>query len=234
MCSRCPSGISAHSCSVGRARRKTSKEPSSNSSIHRGPSGQRLSGALAGFLRGNTTDPPAFSALKVGGKRAYNLARKGVAVELKPRPVMIHSLAMTRYEYPELTLDIRCGSGTYVRSLGRDIARETRHRGRHVRFGAARDRSVPTRRCARPLRDSARNHLSRHLRPAVDALPGLPQFELTEQELASLWQGRQLDNRLNLAAAEIAALDPQGVWRQSSTVAENGAVAAAAGFSARR
>lgn len=66
--------------------------------------------------------PPAFSALKVAGRRAYKLARQGVAVELAPRPITIHEIEVLEYEYPKLTLDIGCSSGTYVRSLGRDLA----------------------------------------------------------------------------------------------------------------
>ncbi|HUY90559.1 MAG TPA: tRNA pseudouridine(55) synthase TruB [Pirellulales bacterium] len=66
--------------------------------------------------------PPAFSALKVQGRRAYDLARAGQEVELQPRPVTIHRLEVLQYEYPELTVDIECNSGTYVRSLGRDLA----------------------------------------------------------------------------------------------------------------
>jgi tRNA pseudouridine55 synthase len=66
--------------------------------------------------------PPAFSALKVEGRRAYDLARAGHDVELQPRPVTIHRLDVLHYDYPELTVEIECGSGTYVRSLGRDLA----------------------------------------------------------------------------------------------------------------
>ncbi|HVA50774.1 MAG TPA: tRNA pseudouridine(55) synthase TruB [Pirellulales bacterium] len=66
--------------------------------------------------------PPAYSALKVRGRRAYDLARAGKAVELAPRPVVVHRLEVVTYDYPELRLDIECGSGTYVRSLGRDLA----------------------------------------------------------------------------------------------------------------
>jgi len=67
--------------------------------------------------------PPAFSAKKVAGKRAYELARKGKTVELKPRPITVHRFEITRYEYPELQAEMECSSGTYVRSLGRDLAR---------------------------------------------------------------------------------------------------------------
>ncbi|MEX0977222.1 MAG: tRNA pseudouridine(55) synthase TruB [Pirellulales bacterium] len=69
--------------------------------------------------------PPAFSALKVAGRRAYDLARAGQHVELAARTVQIHSLQIVRYDYPELCLDVTCGSGTYVRSLGRDLAERT-------------------------------------------------------------------------------------------------------------
>jgi tRNA pseudouridine55 synthase len=66
--------------------------------------------------------PPAYSALKVAGRRAYDLARRGETVELEPRPVSIHRLEITHYDYPELRLAIECSAGTYVRTLGRDLA----------------------------------------------------------------------------------------------------------------
>ena len=66
--------------------------------------------------------PPVFSALKVAGRRAYDLARRGESPELKPRPIEVYALKVARYDYPELVLEIQCGSGTYVRSLGRDLA----------------------------------------------------------------------------------------------------------------
>jgi len=66
--------------------------------------------------------PPAYSALRVNGKRAYELARKGKDVPLEPRPIQIHEIELTDFSWPDFKLSIRCGSGTYVRSLGRDIA----------------------------------------------------------------------------------------------------------------
>lgn len=65
--------------------------------------------------------PPKFSALKVNGKRAYDLARQGKEVKLKSRQIQVYSLRLTAFEYPNFQLKIECGSGTYVRSLGRDI-----------------------------------------------------------------------------------------------------------------
>lgn len=68
--------------------------------------------------------PPAHSAIKVDGKRAYKLARAGEEVNLKPREVTIHSLNIMGYSYPELKLKVECSSGTYIRSLARDIGEE--------------------------------------------------------------------------------------------------------------
>jgi tRNA pseudouridine55 synthase len=66
--------------------------------------------------------PPAYSALKVDGERAYDLARKGVEVELKTRPVTIHDLALVSTDSNSITLAASVSKGTYIRSLARDIA----------------------------------------------------------------------------------------------------------------
>lgn len=67
--------------------------------------------------------PPIYSAVKVNGKRAYKAARHGETFELTPRTVTVSKLALTRFECPEFTLSIECGTGTYIRSIGRDMAR---------------------------------------------------------------------------------------------------------------
>lgn len=65
--------------------------------------------------------PPAFSAVWVDGKRAYQEARKGKAIVLEPRPIRIDSIEIIEWANPYLTLTIRCGKGTYIRSIARDI-----------------------------------------------------------------------------------------------------------------
>jgi tRNA pseudouridine55 synthase len=65
--------------------------------------------------------PPAFSAVHVGGRRAYSLARAGQAPDLPARPVMVYSLRVVAYEYPALEFAVECGKGTYIRSLARDL-----------------------------------------------------------------------------------------------------------------
>ncbi len=66
--------------------------------------------------------PPNFSALFIDGKRAYKLARKGVDFDLAPRDVEINKLELLEYKFPFFKVQIECGSGTYVRAIGRDIA----------------------------------------------------------------------------------------------------------------
>ena len=65
--------------------------------------------------------PPAFSAVHVGGKRAYALARNDAPPELPPRAVRVHEIALLAYEWPIATVAVRCAKGFYVRSLARDL-----------------------------------------------------------------------------------------------------------------
>src|SRR5581483_1904093 len=73
--------------------------------------------ALTHFVGDVEQRPPPFSAIQVGGRRVYELARRGEAVELAPRRVTIHRLDIVGWEPPRLTLDVTCSKGTYVRSL---------------------------------------------------------------------------------------------------------------------
>ena len=80
-----------------------------------------IEAALEKF-RGNVMQvPPAFSALHVDGKRAYELARKDVEVRLDPRPVTFYGFDILSYEAPVLRLHVACSGGTYIRSLARDL-----------------------------------------------------------------------------------------------------------------
>lgn len=65
--------------------------------------------------------PPAYSAIKIEGQRAYDLARNGKMPQLQERPVMVYGLAIKALELPFVTLEVWCSKGTYVRSLARDI-----------------------------------------------------------------------------------------------------------------
>ena len=79
---------------------------------------------LKGFTGEIDQVPPQYSAIKIKGKKAYELARKGIAIELKSRKIKIYSIKILTYAYPLLELEINCSSGTYIRALARDIGRE--------------------------------------------------------------------------------------------------------------
>jgi tRNA pseudouridine55 synthase len=68
--------------------------------------------------------PPAYSAIKIKGKKAYELARKGEKPKLEPRKINIYNIKILNYEWPLLELTVQCSSGTYIRALARDIGRD--------------------------------------------------------------------------------------------------------------
>jgi tRNA pseudouridine55 synthase len=85
------------------------------------PTEGQIREALQRFTGSIMQAPPSFSAVKIAGKRAYKLARKGQAVQAPPRVVLVHSIEMMRYHWPLVELAIRCAKGFYVRSLARDL-----------------------------------------------------------------------------------------------------------------
>ncbi len=88
------------------------------------PTEAALSRAVERFTGDVVQVPPTYSAVHVDGGRAYQRARNGEHVEIPSRTVSVSRLKVVQYEPPEAVLDIRCGSGTYVRSLARDLAYE--------------------------------------------------------------------------------------------------------------
>jgi tRNA pseudouridine55 synthase len=85
------------------------------------PSSQAVREAVARFVGSISQIPPSFSALKVAGRSAYQIARKGLPVTLKPRTVIVHGIEILGYEWPTVRLRIDCGRGTYIRSIARDL-----------------------------------------------------------------------------------------------------------------
>lgn len=77
--------------------------------------------AVESFVGESMQLPPKFSALKINGKRAYELAREGKEVVLQPRKITIHSIRNVTYAYPKVVFRADVGSGTYIRSLAEDI-----------------------------------------------------------------------------------------------------------------
>ncbi|MBC7852621.1 MAG: tRNA pseudouridine(55) synthase TruB [Pirellulaceae bacterium] len=174
---------------------------------------QQVRAILPQFLGRIQQLPPAFSALKVEGKRAYDIARQGETPDLKPRPIEVHSIALIEYAYPQLTLDIRCGSGTYVRSLGRDIARAL---GTEAVMSALTRTEIGPFHASQALSgdDITPQSIDRVFLPPLMALGTMPTLAVSEQEEAFLRNGRQIQRRDLGSAAdsqeEIALLTSSG------------------------
>jgi len=79
--------------------------------------------AIAGYTGDSLQTPPMHSAVKVDGKRLYELARAGETAEVAPRPITIHRIECVQWASPVATIEIDCSKGTYVRSIARDIGR---------------------------------------------------------------------------------------------------------------
>ncbi|TVS14605.1 MAG: tRNA pseudouridine(55) synthase TruB [Planctomycetaceae bacterium] len=176
------------------------------------PTVDQLRAVLPSFVGQIQQVPPAYSALKVQGKRAYALARGGQPVDLPARTIMVHQLRLLDYNYPQFTLEIDCGSGTYVRSLGRDIAR---------RLGTEAIMSKLVRTGIGPFRlDEAldpttltpENLASKLLSPLI-ALTELPRITIDPSQQRRLSQGMAIDNRWDVDGPELAAVDADGRLR---------------------
>lgn len=155
------------------------------------PTEARICETLPHFIGTIQQLPPAFSALKVDGKRAYELARKGEMPDLQPRPIEVHSIDLIAYSYPELMLDIRCGSGTYVRSLGRDIARAL---GTEAVMCALSRTEIGPFHLSTALSgdDITPQSIDRAIVPPQAALGAMPMLTVSEQDESFLRNGRQI------------------------------------------
>ena len=85
------------------------------------PTPAQVEEALARFVGEILQTPPVFSAMKVDGRRAYDLARRGNDVKLDPRPVKVYAIELVEYQWPYVKLKIDCGRGTYIRAIARDL-----------------------------------------------------------------------------------------------------------------
>lgn len=96
------------------------------SRIESGMTREKIESILRMFIGDIEQTPPIYSAIKLKGKKAYELARKGIALTLKSRKVHIERITLLHYEWPKLEIEVACGSGTYIRALARDIGQKLR------------------------------------------------------------------------------------------------------------
>lgn len=93
------------------------------------PSFKEVQNVLQNFVGEIEQIPPVHSAIKINGERAYKKARRGEDVQIPKRKVTIHNLELISYEYPLVKFKVKCSSGTYIRTLGMDIAEELGTKG---------------------------------------------------------------------------------------------------------
>jgi tRNA pseudouridine55 synthase len=155
------------------------------------PTRAAIEAATPAFVGEILQRPPDYSAVKVSGQRAYALARRGEAVQLQARPVSVYSIHIQSYEYPELRLDIECGSGTYVRAIGRDLAKA---------LGNAAVMSELTRRAigdfrieeAASVEAIREGPIERFLLPPIRALQGYPVVHVSSEQAKRILNGQFL------------------------------------------
>ncbi len=158
------------------------------------PTPQAVAQALERFVGEILQVPPAFSAIKVDGERAYDLARAGIAVELKARPVVIHAARVSAHpDADHVEIEIGCGKGTYVRALVRYLAEALGACGhvsglRRTRVGGFDEgRAISMER----LEDFChRGAGSEALLPVETALDDIPALAVTAEDAFRLSQGR--------------------------------------------
>ncbi len=155
------------------------------------PAQDSLQAALDGFRGEIQQVPPAYSAVKVQGQRAYRLARAQREFELAPRSVTIWQLELVAYDPPDWVVDVECSSGTYIRALGRDVAQALQTSC--VMTALSREAVGPIR-----LEQAVRSEawqpelIGRHLQPLGLAVSELPRVTVTEAQARWLTTGRGL------------------------------------------
>ena len=153
--------------------------------------------------------PPVFSALKVKGRRAYALARLRPGGRTGAAGVTIERLKIMRYAYPEFVLEVTCSSGTYIRSLGRDIGEV---------LGSAAVMSALQRTAIGPftldqactLRELSPATIKNLLLPAARAVEHFPRVDVTADDVVQLGHGRFISGSLPAGCAMAAAIGPDG------------------------
>lgn len=156
---------------------------------------EKFSEALKGFVGEIEQVPPPYSAVKVQGRRAYDMARKGEEVKLEPRIIQVHNLELIEWNTPEVVVDVHCSSGTYVRSLAHDLGEllgcgaylTGLRRTKNGRF-TLKD-AIPLRKFSEAFEN---NSWYQYLIPAAESLSDWPSIILTSEEVDQVKHGHRI------------------------------------------
>jgi tRNA pseudouridine55 synthase len=174
--------------------------------------------ALKTFVGEIEQTPPPYSAVKVQGRKAYEMARKGEEVELEPRTITVHHLEVLEWTPPEVVIDVHCSSGTYVRSLANDLGKKLGC-GAYL-VGLRRTKSGKfTLRDAVPLRKLQEAFTAgnwyQYLIPAAEALGDWYAIELSPDEVEAVRHG----HRVKAKPEDVSQEKVRGVSTQGELVA---------------
>ncbi|MBD3878671.1 MAG: tRNA pseudouridine(55) synthase TruB [Quinella sp. 1Q5] len=158
------------------------------------PTNEDLNAALQSFIGEIEQTPPKFSAIKIHGRKAYDLARKDIAFDMPSRRVKVYRLKLISLDKESATIEVDCGKGTYVRSLAVDF-------GKRLNLPATLKSLVRLRAGGFDLKDALtfdeiKNIGADCLLPIEDALNYLPQFELDEHRVKAFKNGLPTTLRL--------------------------------------
>ena len=187
------------------------------------PSRAAVEAALPAFTGEIMQRPPSFSAIKVGGERAYDLAREGEMVELAERPVTIHRIAVVdEPDADHIVLEAECGKGTYVRSLARDLAHRLGTCGhvsqlRRMSVGPFDATTlIPITALITAREEGPASGLDRFLMPIGMALTELPEVVIPRNEVSRVMRGQPV---LLRGAGIPASADPVHATVGGKTIA---------------
>jgi tRNA pseudouridine55 synthase len=161
------------------------------------PTASDIEALLPQFIGKIMQVPPQFSAIKVDGERAYTLAREGEEVVLEARPVVIDELRLTEIPNDDVAIfEARCGKGTYVRAIARDMGRALGCRGHVIELRRARVGPF-SEDCSVSLEEieaaaEAGEDLSSFLQPVETALGDILELNVSPSDAADLVQGRSI------------------------------------------
>ena len=169
--------------------------------------------ALQTFVGEIEQTPPPYSAVKVQGRKAYEMAREGEEVDLAPRKITVHHLEVLEWAPPEVVIDVHCSSGTYVRSLANDLGKALGcgaylvglRRTKSGRF-SLRD-ATPLRK----LQDAFHaGNWYQYLIPAAEALAEWPAVELSPDEVEAVRHGHRVKAAADSKPGLVRGVSTQG------------------------
>ena len=165
------------------------------------PARDEVAAAIASFLGPGRQRPPVFSAKHVAGERSYAKARRGDAVELAEVDIVVHSMELVGYDYPELRFRTTVSAGTYIRVLARDLGDRL---GTAAHLRALRREAIGAIRVeqAIPLEEVGPESLL----PPLSILGHLPRVDVTEEEATAVGHGRRVRTTAAPVPGQLVAL----------------------------